>query len=152
MDNSVWKLTRNFSLDELTCSDTASRLHIDNKVNFVVIKNLQNLCYRVLQPLRNHYGKPIIISSGYRCRVLNDAVGGAPLSQHMRGEAADIVFPNLKTAEDWIMFIRNHCVFDQLFLEHKAGTNKWWIHVSCRQDVKANRMEYREITVKPNCF
>lgn len=83
-------ITRNFTLEELLRSATASRLGIENTPSVSVLSNLTQLCKRILQPLRDAYGKPIIVTSGYRSPELNKAIGGAKNSQHMRGQAADI--------------------------------------------------------------
>ena len=83
-------LSKHFTLDELTKSATATRKGIDNTPNEQALKNLQDLVVNVLEPLRVHYGRPIIITSGFRCEKLNKAVGGSPTSQHVLGQAADI--------------------------------------------------------------
>lgn len=74
----------------MTKSGTAKRLHIDNTPNATITANLTKLCRDVLQPLRDAFGQPIVVDSGYRCPKLNTAVGGATASQHMQGQAADI--------------------------------------------------------------
>lgn len=84
------KLTENFKLTEFTKSSTAQRLGLDNTPSTHIVRALTNLCQQVLQPLRDWYGKPIIVSSGYRSAMLNKAVGGVSNSQHMKGEAADL--------------------------------------------------------------
>lgn len=84
------KLTRNFSLEEFTRSDTANRLKIDNTPGEKEIKNLTYLCTHLLQPLRNIYKEPMSINSGYRCPDLNKSVGGVATSQHVYGQAADV--------------------------------------------------------------
>lgn len=83
-------LTKNFALEELTASETANRLKINNTPPAEVQAKLRLLCEYILQPLREAYGKPIIVSSAYRCDVLNRAVGGASNSDHKFGCAADI--------------------------------------------------------------
>ena len=83
-------LTDNFTLEELVASATASRLKIDNTPSKEQAAQLCLLAYRILQPLRDRYKKPIRISSGFRCQALNKAVNGVPTSQHLKGEAADI--------------------------------------------------------------
>ena len=83
-------LSKNFKLKEFTCSATATRLGICNEPPQSVISNLQRLCQEVLQPIRDRYGKSIIVSSGYRSRQLNTAIGGFQNSDHMYGCAADI--------------------------------------------------------------
>lgn len=80
----------NFTISELVKSPTADRLKIDNNPSGVIIMRLTELIRTILQPIRDAYGKPIYVSSGYRCPKLNKAVGGVPTSQHLRGEAADI--------------------------------------------------------------
>ena len=79
-----------FTLTELTKSATATRLKIDNTPTAEAKQNLVNLIDKILDPLREAYGKPIIVTSGYRCPKLNKAVGGSTSSQHMKGMAADI--------------------------------------------------------------
>lgn len=81
---------RYFTLRELTRSATAIRLGIDNTPDAKVAENLKKLVGTVLDPLREAYGKPIIVTSGYRCEKLNRAVGGSRTSQHVHGQAADI--------------------------------------------------------------
>ena len=93
------RLSEHFMLSEFTRSSTAERLGICNELDASnpldqnVIANLRNLCEQVLEPLRVHAGQPIIISSGYRSPALNQALRGAPRSQHLTGEAADIRLP-----------------------------------------------------------
>lgn len=79
-----------FTPDELTRSETAHRLGIDNRPDGVVMKNLQELVRHVLDPAREMWGRPIRVTSGYRCTALNAAVGGSRNSQHITGRAADI--------------------------------------------------------------
>lgn len=83
-------LTENFTLEELTHSDTAVAKGIKNEPGDRAKENLKTLCVRLLQPLRDAYGEPFYINSGYRCLKLNELVGGVPSSQHTVGQAADI--------------------------------------------------------------
>lgn len=127
-------LTQNFTLSELTRSETASRLHINNNPGTIPIQNLQKLCDSILQPLRNAYGKPIFVNSGYRSPTLNKAIGGATNSQHMLGQAADITAKNNASMEDkraankqlFYLILALDLPFDQLINEK----NYSWIHVS----------------------
>ena len=89
------KLSEHFTMEELTRSATAKRLKIENSLSEIVTKNLTTLATNVLEPLREEFGKPIIVTSGYRSQALNRAVGGSPTSQHCYGQAADI-----RTLED----------------------------------------------------
>lgn len=83
-------MSKNFSLQELIKSDTAKKHGINNEPNEQERKNLILLTDQILQPVRDRLGKPIIVTSGYRCRELNKKVGGSKTSQHMKGEAADL--------------------------------------------------------------
>lgn len=121
------QLTKNFTLNEMTYSSTAEANNIDNRPSVAVVENLKRLCVNVLQPLREHYNCPVIISSGYRCVELNKKVGGARNSQHLLGEAADFIIPskNLKDVFEWL---RLNLEYDQLLYEYNSRCR--WIHVS----------------------
>ena len=122
------KLSKNFSLEEMCRSNTARVRGLPNVPNAEQVKNLQHLCENVLQPLRDHLGKPVVINSGFRSQAVNMAVGGAKNSQHTKGEAADIKckdFPFAKKIYAWIM---DNLKFDQVILERKGNTV--WVHVS----------------------
>ena len=84
------QLTKNFTLEELVHSDTANAKGIDNTPTQEIIDNLKELAENVLQPIRDKWGKPLTVNSGYRCKELNKAVGGVSTSQHQKGKAADI--------------------------------------------------------------
>jgi len=120
-------LTKNFSLIELTSSETAVRKGIDNTPSQEVVNNLKNLCENVMQPLRDWYGKPINITSGYRSPKLNKAIGGSTTSDHCLGCAIDFTLPkeDYKEVFEWI---RKNCEYDQIINEF----NFQWIHVSFR--------------------
>ena len=120
-----WK---HFTFDELIHSDTADRLGIDNSPTCDAISNLDDLVTNVLDRLRSEWGRPIIVTSGYRCKELNAAVGGTRNSQHLKGQAADIVSDDF---EAFRRFVRRWCKdndFDQCIFEHSGG--KEWIHIS----------------------
>lgn len=133
------RISKNFTLDELTASATAKQMHIINAPGVDEVCNLCALVHHVLQPLRTAMQEPIKIGSGYRCPQLNKAVGGVPNSQHIKGEAADLCIDGDKAkGRKWITWIMNHCDFDQLIWEHNAkGT--YWVHVSYRADGKNRR-------------
>ena len=132
------RLTRNFTYEELRRSDVAERRGINNSPRTKeeekrVIENLKALCMEVLQPLRDFLGKPVVISSGYRCAELNKAVGGVRNSQHMKGEAADIHVENTEHLLKIMHFIMDETDFDQLIWErNRAGTQ--WVHVSYKRE------------------
>ena len=132
------RLTRNFTYEELRRSDVAERRGINNSPRTKeeekrVIENLKALCMEVLQPLRDFLGKPVVISSGYRCPELNKAVGGVRNSQHMKGEAADIHVENTEHRLKIMHFIMDETDFDQVIWErNRAGTQ--WVHVSYKRE------------------
>ena len=110
------QLSKHFSLKEMTKSMTAQRRGIDNSPGAGDIKNLENVCYEILEPVRAHFDKPITITSGYRSEALCEAIGSKKTSQHAKGQAVDFEIagvPNIKTA----YWISNNCDFDQLLLE-----------------------------------
>ena len=123
-------VTMHFTIEEMYASRKAEEKGINNKPSVQQIINLVYLCAYVLEPLRVAMGRPIKISSGFRCQKLNDAVGGVYNSQHMKGQAADInIEGDMKFGRKVFDYIKNHLPFDQLIWEHTAdGT--YWVHVS----------------------
>lgn len=113
-------------MKELAKSSTANKLGIDNTPTSEASVALSNLVTHVLDPLREMYGKPITVNSGYRCPKLNAAVGGAKNSQHMKGEAADITAGNKTENKKLFELIRDNLPFDQLLNESDYS----WVHVS----------------------
>jgi uncharacterized protein YcbK (DUF882 family) len=124
------RLSKNFSLKEFTRSETAAKLGINNVPSEAIVANLEMLVLRVLQPARDFLG-PLTITSGYRSMELNAAVGGAEVSQHLFGEAADVKSKNVSTYE-LACWIRDNCEFDQLILEYydDSDPHSGWVHVS----------------------
>ena len=119
-----------FTIEEMTKSSTATAKHIDNTPNQTAIDNLTKLIEIVLDPLREWYGKPIRVNSGYRCEALNKAVGSkAKNSQHLYGEAADITVGSKTENEKLFNYIKDNLPFDQLINE----SNFSWVHVSYRE-------------------
>jgi len=133
------KLTEHFSLRELTRSQTATRLNIDNTPSPVVIENLRTLCIYVLEPVRNHFDIPFSPSSGYRNPELNKVIGSSSTSQHIKGYAADFEIPSVSNY-DVAKWIVSNCSYDQLILEFhkKEDPNSGWVHCSF-VDVLNNR-------------
>ena len=106
------KLTENFSLGELLKSQTAERKGIDNKPSDPsIIVNLQVLCEKVLQPVRDEFNSPVVINSGYRSPKLNKAVGSSSKSQHTKGQAADIEVPTFSN-KDIAIWISENLSYD----------------------------------------
>ena len=125
------KLTQNFSLSELTRSQTATRKGIVNQPDDEQLANLVALCENVLQPIRDHFGKPLRISSGLRVPELNAAIGGSTTSDHCKGMAADIEVPPIDNLELARWVEGSGLAFRQLILEYYDGTpDSGWIHVS----------------------
>ena len=137
------KLSKNFSLAEMTKSQTAVRKGIPNNPSPDHIENLKLLCERVLQPVRDHFNHVVSISSGYRSPELCITIGSSLESQHAKGMAADFeIFgtPNNEVA-NWI---KNNLIFDQLILEYwnSDEPNSGWVHVSYDPDFNQNRKQY----------
>jgi zinc D-Ala-D-Ala carboxypeptidase len=121
-------LTSHFRLIEFTRSGEATQRGLDNTPGKAEIEALRALCENILEPMRHHFGA-IYITSGYRSRRVNNAVGGVGGSQHIRGEAADIL---LSTFDDWreaVEFVK-HLDFDQLIIEPLHDPRPRWLHVS----------------------
>ena len=135
------KLSENFSLIELTKSQTAERKGIDNTPSPVHQGNLKLLCMHVLQPVRSHFNRIVSVSSGYRSEELCFAIGSKITSQHAKGQAADFEIYSLPNKElaDWINETLN---YDQLILEYwkEKEPNSGWVHCSYKSE--GNRKQY----------
>mgnify|MGYP003147700064 FL=1 len=136
------KLTDNFSLSELTKYQTAKRCGFDNNPDKEQVDSLVLLCENVLQPIRDHFKMPVVISSGYRSPNVSRQIGSSSRSQHCKGQAADLEIPGLSNQKlsDWIF---DNLSFDQLILEFYdyVDLNSGWVHVSYVAK-KINRYEY----------
>lgn len=126
---------KHFTIEELCRSETAQRKGINNTPTDNVRKNLTALVDNVLDPLRDWYGKPIRVNSGYRCPALNKAVGGVANSQHLTGQAADIDTDDRAENRKLMKHIEDSLDFDQLIWENGGA----WVHVSYRSDGKNRR-------------
>tara|TARA_R100000027_G_scaffold61401_1_gene52769 strand:+ start:1154 stop:1603 length:450 start_codon:yes stop_codon:yes gene_type:complete len=134
------KLSKNFVLSEITQSNTATRLGISNEPTKEHLENMQRLISNLIQPMRDRIG-PIRISSGYRSKELNRAIGGSNKSQHCKGEALDLQYwengkMNNKVIYDWIL--NSGLEFDQMINEFDFA----WIHISLK--AKGNRKQVLE--------
>ena len=144
----VTYISKNFTLEELCASETAKAKDIRNNPGQTDIINLCALVHNVLQPLRNWWGRPIKIGSGFRSLALNNAVGGVSNSQHMRGEAVDLCIDgDLAKGKRWFEWIKTHCEFDQLIWEHNAK-GSYWVHVSYRADCKNRKQVINNLLKK----
>lgn len=143
------KLSENFTLEEMLVSSTASKYGIKNVPDATAKANLTLLCKKYLQPLREAYGKPIIVTSGYRCPELNVKVGGAKNSQHSKGQAADIndgkgyktgMEARYEANAKLFDFIYKRGGFDQLINEFPDAKGRpQWVHVSYNPTLKKQR-------------
>lgn len=130
---------KHFTMTELTRSLTAQLHHIDNTPPPQAVENLTALVEKVLDPLREAWGSPIHVNSGYRCPALNKLVGGKPRSQHLTGNAADITAGNVaRNARLYRLLQRLQLPVDQVINEHDFK----WIHLSCSP---RNRRQYLAI-------
>lgn len=125
------RLTEHFTLEELYSSDTARRYKIDNTPTADAAANLALLAIHVLEPARKEYGKPITVTSGYRCTKLNShpTIKGVATSQHVRGQAADLTCADLRAL---YAILKKQNNFDQLLFE--TSKTAQWIHVSYNPD------------------
>lgn len=123
------QLSKNYTLQDFTKSSTALKLGISNEPTAEHLDNIKNLCIHVLEPLCEHFGIKIYISSGYRSDALNKIIHGALSSQHLTGQAVDIDMDNMSTTVTNQMvfdYIKDNIVFDQLINEYSYS----WVHVS----------------------
>jgi zinc D-Ala-D-Ala carboxypeptidase len=137
-------LSANFTLKELTKSETATRLGLDNTPNDEALENLKLLCEKVLQPVRDHFGKSVTVNSGYRSPESNAAVGGSKTSDHCKGQACDLEIDGIPNPElaQWIM---DNLDYTQLILEFYTpggDPNAGWVHVS----YDPNNLKKQELT------
>ena len=126
------KISPNLTLAEVSKSNTAIKLGIDNEPKGEHLNNMIHTANAIFQPMREHFGKPIFVSSGYRSTELNKAIGGASNSQHCKGEALDLDNDAVEypTNKDIFEYIKNHLDFDQLIWEFDGA----WVHVSYNKD------------------
>ena len=134
-------LSKNFSLEELTKSQTATRKGIDNTPSPTHQANLQSLCTSILQPIRDHFSHVVTVSSGYRSQQLCLAIGSKITSQHAKGQAADFEIFGVSNKE-LADYIHENLDYDQLILEYwkESDPNSGWVH--CSYSESNNRRQY----------
>jgi len=150
------KLSDNFSLAELIKSQTAERCNIDNNPDKEHIVSLEKLCDNILQPVRDYFQKPVMISSGYRSPELSQKIGSSSRSQHCKGQAADFEIHSVSNY-DLAVWIKNNLQIDQLILEfhNRDEPNSGWVHCSYsttenrNQSLIAYRDENNKVNYKP---
>ena len=130
------QLSEHLTLAEVTKSQTATRLGIDNDPDAHQLAALKAIAEHIFEPVRNHFGVPIGISSGLRSKALNQAIGGSSRSQHCHGQALDIdadIYGGINN-RNIFRYIQNHLDFDQLIWEFGDDNNPAWVHVSFVDD------------------
>ena len=140
------KLSEHLDLSEVTRSESAKRKGISNMPTEAHIANFKLLAENVFEPIRTHFRCPIIISSGYRSKELNAAIGGSLTSQHCQGEAIDIDMdgtPNGVTNRMVFDYIKDNLNFDQLIYEFGDANNPDWVHVSYESTGKQRKQILR---------
>lgn len=138
MDSNM--ITKNFSMEELVASNTARMKGIDNTPDKEVEARLVQLAQQVLQPLRDSYGKPIKISSGYRCQALNKAIGGVSTSQHLKGEAVDINNGQIENKKLFLLaskMIKEGVITVGQLIDEKGYK---WLHISLPDNKHINQI------------
>jgi hypothetical protein len=144
------KLSEHLDLSEVTRSESAKRKGISNMPTEAHIANIKLLAEKIFEPIRNHFRCPIIISSGYRSKELNAAIGGSLTSQHCQGEAIDIDMdgtPNGVTNRMVFDYIKDNLEFDQLIYEFGDSNNPDWVHVSYESTGKQRKQILKAIRV-----
>lgn len=139
-----------FTLQELVASNKAKELGIDNTPSFEVVERLDILVELFLDPLREAWGKPIIVTSGYRCPKLNQAVGGSATSVHKIGLAADMqTSGNFEEFRDFVVsWVKEKNIeFDQLLLETNKKTGERWMHIGLYSNDGRQRRQIKVLTV-----
>jgi len=129
-------LSPNLSLAEVTKSATAKRLGIANEPTIEHLENLKAVAENIFQPIRNHFGVPVAVTSGYRSEALNSAIKGSSTSQHCKGEAMDIdaqVFGKISNKQVY-EYIKENLEYDQLIHEFGTDDEPDWVHVSFKRE------------------
>ena len=147
------KLSEHLDLSEITRSDTAKRKGISNQPTPEHLENFKKLAENIFEPIRNHFKEPIFISSGYRSKELNTAVGGSLTSQHCSGEAIDIDMDgrsNTATNKAVFDYIKNNLNFDQLIWEFGTDSNPDWVHVSYESPGNQRKQVLKAVRVNGN--
>lgn len=136
------QLSRNLNLREVTKSNTAIKYGIDNNPSEIHLRSLKEIAVKVFQPIRDHFGLPIHVSSGYRSPELNSRIGGSRASSHCLGEALDLDADLTKglTNRELFDYIRKNLDFDQLIYEFGNEFEPDWVHVSYDRSGNRNQI------------
>ena len=143
------QISKHLNLAEVTRSDSAKRKGISNQPTAEHIENFKKLAVNIFEPIREHFKVPILISSGYRSKELNSAIGGSLTSQHCSGEAIDIDMDGSGTISnaDVFKYIKENLNFDQLIWEFGTKDNPDWVHVSFESTGKQRKQILRATKV-----
>jgi hypothetical protein len=142
------QLSKNLDLSEVIRSETAKRKGISNMPTPEHIENFKKLAENVFQPIRDYFGVPIRISSGYRSKALNAAIGGSLSSQHCQGEAIDIDMDGTTVTNAQIFnYIKDNLIFDQMIWEFGTDKNPDWVHVSYESTGKQRKQILKAIKI-----
>lgn len=133
-------ISTHITLKEATTSQTATRLGIDNTPDTQTIERMKVVAEKCFEPMREWYGKPLTVSSFYRCPELNKAVGGSKTSQHVKGEAIDIDTGSRTENKKLLEWAKANLIFDQLLYEFGDETGPEWVHISF--SLSGNRNQY----------
>jgi hypothetical protein len=140
------QISKHLSLAEVSRSETAKRKGINNTPSGEHLENFKKLAENIFEPIREHFGVPIHISSGYRSKELNAAVGGSSSSQHCQGEAIDIDMDGTTiTNAEIFNYIKDNLNFDQLLWEFGNDSNPDWVHVSYESTGKQRKQILKAI-------
>jgi len=144
------KLSEHLDLAEVTRSDSAKRKGISNEPTPEHLENLKKLAVNIFEPIRKHFGVPIMISSGYRSKSLNTAINGSLSSQHCQGKAIDIDMDgtaNGVTNKMVFDYIKGNLNFDQLIFEFGTKDSPDWVHVSFESTGKQRKQILRAVKI-----
>ena len=147
------KLSEHLDLSEVTRSDMAKRKGISNEPTPEHLENFKKLAENIFEPIRKHFNQPIFISSGYRSKELNTAIGGSLTSQHCSGEAIDIDMDghsNTVTNKAVFDYIKSNLNFDQLIWEFGTDSNPDWVHVSYESTGRQRKQVLKAVRVNGN--
>jgi zinc D-Ala-D-Ala carboxypeptidase len=140
------QLSKNLTLAEVTRSESAKRKGISNEPTAEHLENFKKLAINIFQPIREHFNVPIHISSGYRSKALNTAIGGSLSSQHCSGEAIDIDMDGTSITNKQVFdYIKDNLVFDQMIWEFGTDKNPDWVHVSYESTGKQRKQILKAI-------
>jgi hypothetical protein len=142
------QLSKNLTLAEVIRSESAKRKGISNEPTSEHLENFKKLAEKVFQPIREHFGVPIHISSGYRSKALNAAIGGSATSQHCSGEAIDIDMDGSSVTNAQVFnYIKDNLIFDQMIWEFGTDKNPDWVHVSYESTGKQRKQILKALKI-----